>query len=192
MEKRKITVCITATQAGRFLLRERQHRAEKIAYREELEREGMSRLEARLEVARVQADWWPPVESLVAASVRRRLEEDDLAGPWAPLREEEELEMELSGRWPGPRVGGLRQRNYALPSDLVAQLRTASWRVSEGPFRELDRLGIRLAVDTPEELWEVREDLVARLYSPARIVREALDLYPRGASGPRESAPEGN
>ncbi len=188
MEKKKITVCITAAQDGRIRFREKLHRAEKVAYVLELEKEGLSRREARLEVVRVQGDWWPPVEELVAASLRRRLAEEDLAGPWEPLTEVEELQMELSGRWPGPSIGGLRQRNYNLPSDLVKHLRTASWRLSEGPFAELDRLGIRLAVDTPDELWDERDRLVRLLHSPARIVRQALDRYPRGASGDRMGA----
>ncbi|MFF2751101.1 hypothetical protein ACFVVA_36895 [Kitasatospora sp. NPDC058048] len=183
VEKAKVTVCITVAQAGRLAFLEKRNRAEKAAYVLDLESEGMGRREARLEVARVQADWWPPVERLVAASLRRRLGEEDLAGPWEPLTEEEELQMRLSGRWPGPAIGNLRQRNYSLPLDLAVQLRTASWRVSEEPFRELERLGIRLAVETPEDLWGERERLVELLVSPARIVREALDRYPRGASG---------
>ncbi|MFJ2193132.1 hypothetical protein ACIOJE_35185 [Kitasatospora sp. NPDC087861] len=185
VEKSEITVCITAVQAARFQLRDRQHRAEKVAYALELEGEGLSRREARLEVARVQADWWPPAEELVAASLRRRLAEEDVAGPWEPLTEEEELGMELSGRWPGPNIGRLRQRHYSLPSDLVKHLRTASWRLSEGAFAELDRLGIRRAIGTPARLRNERERLVALLCSPAQIVREALDWYPKGASGDR-------
>ncbi|MFJ8301283.1 hypothetical protein ACIQ9R_36030 [Streptomyces sp. NPDC094447] len=115
---------------------------------------------------------------VVADSIRLRLEEEDLRGPWDPLTPEEEEQLRLSGRWPGHNIGGLLQRNYELPSTLLTALRTAAWRVSEGPLGELEEKGLTLySQDLSLEEMEEREELIERVYSPPRIVREALDRY---------------
>jgi hypothetical protein len=179
METEKVTVWITAAQAGRLALLDKRRRLEEAATVRQLVGQGMDRRAARLEVARMRPETWPALAVVVADVVRRRLAEADLAGPWAPLTEAELDGMTLAGRWPGP-SGGIRlqQRNYSLPADLVLQLRTASWRVSEQPLRMLQErglvgAGLRLS---GEELRE-RDELAARLYPPARIVREALEAH---------------
>ncbi|MFJ4342610.1 hypothetical protein [Streptomyces sp. NPDC088915] len=116
--------------------------------------------------------------TIVANAISRRLEEEDLQGPWDPLTDEEEELMMLSGRWPGHNVGDLRQRNYELPSSLLKQLRTASWRVSQGPLADLEEEGLTYhSMDMPPEDVERRNELIEKVYAPPRIVREALDRY---------------
>ncbi|MFE1270554.1 hypothetical protein [Streptomyces sp. NPDC058758] len=124
---------------------------------------------------------------IVADSIRLRLEEEDLRGPWVPLTSEEEEQLRLSGRWPGHNVGGLLQRNYELPSTLLTALRTAAWRVSEGPLAELEEKDLTLySRDLTLEQMEEREELIKRVYSPPRIVREALERYGPKPAGLRE------
>ncbi|WP_435137314.1 hypothetical protein [Actinacidiphila sp. bgisy144] len=175
----KITVWITASQAGRLSLLDRKRRIEEAATIHDLVNRGMDRRTARLEVARMRPGTWPSLSVVVCAAVRRRLADPDLVGPWAPLTEEEAGRMTLAGRWPGPRSEvRLQQRNYMFPDDLASALRTASWRVSERPLRELESRGLvgaslRLSPDQVRQ----RDDLALQLFSPARIVREALEAY---------------
>lgn len=179
METEKVTVWITAAQAGRLALLDKRRRLEEAATVRQLVGRGMDRRAARLEVARMRPENWPALGVVVGEAVRRRLAEGDLVGPWAPLTEEELEGMTLAGRWPGP-SGGIRlqQRNYAFPVDLLLQLRTASWRVSEQPLRTLQErglvgVGLQLSADQLRE----RDELAKRLYPLARIVREALEAY---------------
>ncbi|MBU3865556.1 hypothetical protein KN815_16160, partial [Streptomyces sp. 4503] len=143
MEKLPVTVMIYAYQAGRLDLLKKRQRMEEAATIRALEREGKTRREARIIVARMRPEEWPSLETVVAQAVEQRLAEPDLAGPWRPLTEVEEEELALSGRWPGPNLGvSLSQRNYKLPSELVKRLRTTAWRVSEEPLRELRERGL--------------------------------------------------
>ena len=179
MDKLPVTVMIFARQAARFDLLKKRQELEERATLAALEEEGKERREARKIVARMRPREWPPIESYVAAAVDQRLCEPDLAGPWRPLTDDERAELALSGRWPGPGLGGLVQRNYSLPEELVIRLRTAAWRMSEDALRELRRrrlLGAAvLGLDETQRLQ--RAELVARLYPVPRIVREALTYY---------------
>lgn len=166
----QITVSITPQQAGRFNLRKKRHKIEQAEYLKELEREGIGPRAARVQLALVRPDTWPPLDAVVASAVRRRLAEPDLAGPWEPLTTEEEGEMKLSGRWPGPAPEvRLVERNYLLPSELVKELRTASWRVSAAA---LSQYGPNLGTAERRRLAEL-------IHSPGRIIRQALDRYGR-------------
>ncbi|MFI9332943.1 hypothetical protein ACIGZJ_36085 [Kitasatospora sp. NPDC052868] len=177
-DKTKLTASITVQQAGRLALRSKRYRKEQSEYLEELRKEGLTQREARLEMARVRAEWWPPLEEVVAAALDLRLAEPDLAGPWPELTEEEELGMALSGRWPGPALPArLCQRNYLVPTDLVRRLRTASWRVSAEPLALLGDGGLVRVSHLPGNLQAERERLADLVHSPGRIVRQALDRY---------------
>ncbi|RGD55404.1 hypothetical protein DR950_41820 [Kitasatospora xanthocidica] len=172
----QITVSITPQQASRFNFRKRRHKAEQDEYLKQLREEGMGIREARAELALVRPETWPPLDAVVAGALRRRLAEADLAGPWEPLTREEEGQMKLSGRWPGPAPAGrLVERNYLLPSELVRELRTASWRVSS---KALGQYGADLGAAE-------RRRLAALIHSPGRIIRQALDRY--GRPEPEES-----
>lgn len=180
-----VTVMIYAYQAGRLDLLKKQQRLEEAATIRELEGQGKTRREARIIVARMRPEEWPSLETVVAQAVEQRLDEQDLVGPWRPLTLPEEEELALSGRWPGPSLGvSLSQRNYKLPSDLVKKLRTAAWRVSEQPLRELRErglIGAGLVLGEAEKA--LRDQLAERLYPVPRIVREALARYGPAASG---------
>ncbi|MFJ9523256.1 hypothetical protein ACIRPK_34075 [Kitasatospora sp. NPDC101801] len=152
---------------------------EKAEFLASLRAEGKAGREARLELARVRADWWPPLDVLVAGCLRQRLAEPDLAGPWEPLTEEETLGMTLSGRWPGPAPRTPVRRSYELPSSLVTELRTASWRMSEPSLLRMDRQGLLYGGHWSDSEAAERERLAQLIYSPARIVREALERYAR-------------
>jgi hypothetical protein len=190
MEKVRVTAWITAPQAGALRLVSKRHREEEAAYIRALEKDGMRHREARIAAAAKRREWWPPIEELVAAAVERRLAEPDLAGPWEPLAAWEAGRMALSGRWPGPAVGPrLVQRNWALPIDLVIALRTASWRLSEEPLAELDRrklIGSGRVLSDAERA--ERDRLAELLYSPARIIRQALEPYGSGVRTPETAA----
>ncbi|MFE7665128.1 hypothetical protein [Streptomyces celluloflavus] len=169
-------------QASRLSLLRKRFVLEEQATVEELERQGKSRKEARIIAARMRPAEWPSLNVVVAGAVERRLDEPDLVGPWSPLTERERKEAALSGRWPGPSLGGaLSQRHYAMPSELVERLRTTAWRVSQGPLYELRARGLvgaGLVLRGPERA--VRAELTARLYPVPRIVREALARYGPG------------
>ncbi|WP_138907323.1 hypothetical protein [Streptomyces chryseus] len=186
MNKVPVTVMVYAYQAGRLDLLKKKQAAEERATLAELKRRGKKQKEARIIVARMRPVEWPSLDTVVAGAVERRLAEADLAGPWRPLSVREAEELALSGRWPGPSLGvSMRQRNYKLPAELVNRLRTAAWRVSEEPMRELRERGLigsgRVLDDAEREL---RDQLAARLYPVPRIVREALARY--GPAAPSE------
>ncbi|MFI8992164.1 hypothetical protein ACIG63_45765 [Streptomyces antimycoticus] len=184
MEKLPVTVMIYAYQAGRLDLLKKRQRMEEAATVEELERQGNTRRQARIIVARMRPDEWPSLETVVAQAVELRLAEADLAGPWRPLTVAEEEELALSGRWPGPSMGvSMSQRNYKFPSDLVKRLKTAAWRVSEQPLRELRERGLvgaGLVLDDDQRA--LRDRIAERLYPVPRVVREALARYGPAAS----------
>lgn len=139
MTKTPVTVMIYAYQAARLDLVKRQQRLEEKATVNALVNQGNTRRQARIIVARMRAEEWPPLETIVAAAVEQRLDEPDLVGPWPELTDFEQAGLALSGRWPGPSLGvSMVQRNYDFPSTLVKRLRTAAWRVSEEPLRELN------------------------------------------------------
>ncbi|WP_433860359.1 hypothetical protein [Streptomyces kronopolitis] len=175
-QKTRITVWIFATQGGRLAKLAKQQREEKKATVKALIAEGKKPRAARIVVAGMS---WPTLEETVTDAVRLRLTEPDLAGPWRPLSKAEAAELALSGRWPGASKGiSLVERNYALPSDLVVSLRTASWRVSEKTLRELDRRGlVGSGVKLTEEQRQQRDELAERLHSPGRIVRQGLARF---------------
>lgn len=179
MEKTSVTVMIYAYQAGRLDLLKKQQVMEEKATLAALENQGNTRRQTRIIVARMRPDEWPSLETVVARAIEQRLDESDLAGPWRPLTSDEEEELALSGRWPGPSMGiSMSQRNYGLPSELVKRLRTASWRVSEEPMRELRELGlVGAGLVLSDAQKERRDELAVRLYPVPRIVREALARY---------------
>ncbi|MFI1869705.1 hypothetical protein [Streptomyces jumonjinensis] len=146
----------------------------------------MTKRQARIAAARMRPDRWPGLETVVALAVEHRLAEADLAGPWAELTEAEAAELALSGRWPGPSLQiSLVQRNYKLPAATVTAMRTAAWRLSEEPLRELRKRGLvgaGLVLDREER--RIRDELAARLYPVPRIIREALGRY--GPATPNE------
>lgn len=139
--------------------------------------EGKNRREARMEVAEMRAEHWPPTEVIVAAAVAERLAQEDLAGPWETLTAWELRRVALSGRWPGPDVGGLVKRAYALPDELALALRTASWRVSSGPLERLYAQGLVGGGGWSADQLRTQAELVEQLHSPGRIVRQALVRY---------------
>lgn len=179
MEKTSVTVMIYAYQAGRLDLLKKQQVMEEKATLAALVNQGNTRRQARIIVARMRPAEWPSLETVVARAVEQRLDEPDLAGPWRPLTADEEDELALSGRWPGPSMGiSMAQRNYGLPSDLVKRLRVASWRVSETPMRELRELGlVGAGLVLSAEQKARRDELAVRLYPVPRIIREALARY---------------
>ena len=61
---------------------EREWVAQRVAH-------GVKPRDARAEAARLRPERWPTQDVLVTAAVRKRLEREDLAGPWAPLTEAE-------------------------------------------------------------------------------------------------------
>jgi len=183
----KTTVWITASQAGALRLLSKTHRKEQEETLNEMLRRGIPKRDARIEVMGMRAEYWPHLEDVVASALGQRLAEPDMAGPWQPLTETEGAAMRLSGRWPGPDIGALVQRNYALPSDLAEQLRTVSWRMSAEPLDELRRREAFGRGTDPR----TEAQLIAALHSPGRIVRQALGRYgPTASPGTRD--PEGS
>jgi hypothetical protein len=185
IDKTPVTVWIYAYQAARFGALKKIQAAEERAEIGRFVALGNTTKEARILVARMRPERWPGLETLVAAAVERRLAEPDLASPWRELTEGEEEELALSGRWPGASLGvSMVQRNYKLPSSLVTQLRTAAWRKSEEPLRELrgrGLVGAGLVLSDAQKA--VRDELAAQLYPVPRIVREALARYESSAHG---------
>ena len=150
--------------------------------------------QARLEARRRRPELWPTLDEFVERALRRRLAERDLAGPWEPLTPEEAQAATLSGRWVGKNYPGrLTTRSYTLPTALINQLRTTAVRVSEDPLRTLAELGLTYnSLSYSAEQRDVREELVARVFSPPRIVRQALERHgpwPRDAYPPSAEAP---
>lgn len=156
-------------------------RAAEQAWIAEEVKKGRDRREVRAEAMGLRPKRWPVQDVLVTNAVRRRLEREDLAGPWEPLTRAEAGRLRLAGRWPGPDMTGLvAERQFGLPAELVTQLRTASWRVSEEWLRLLEEEDL---VGRPLEDWERerRDELAAHLLSPARD-------RPPGALGPVRAA----
>jgi hypothetical protein len=135
--------------------------------------------QARLEARRRRSELWPTLDEYVEQAVRQRLAEEDLAGPWEPLTPEEEEAATLSGRGIGKNYPGfLITRAYDLPPSLVRELRTAAIRVSEGPLEELEAEGLLYnSLDYTEEERVKRDELVEKVFSAPRIVRQALERY---------------
>ncbi|MFH8350233.1 hypothetical protein [Streptomyces sp. NPDC018045] len=179
MDIEPMTIWVTASQGARLAAMKKRFRLEESAYIEELKGEGKTSREARAEAAAQRAEWWPSVTDLVAAAVRRRLAEPDLAGPWAPLSRAERAQLALAGAWPGPHPGGLVERKYQFPSDLAMSLRTAAWRVSEHALAELRARGLVGTGDLGLSGAQVRtrHELIEKLHPPGRIVRQALTRH---------------
>ncbi|MFG3229890.1 hypothetical protein ACGF07_34595 [Kitasatospora sp. NPDC048194] len=179
MDSGKLSVSLSVQLAAQLDLRKRRHQQERADYKKQLEGEKMSPRAIRLELARVAPDWWPSLDVLVSGCVRRRLAEPDLAGPWAPLTEEEAVGLRLSGRWPGPAVRTPVRRSYLLPSDLIRDLRTASWRVSAPALETFERQGLTYDGHWSASQLAERRRLAEQIHSPSRIVRQALERYAR-------------
>ncbi|KIF04728.1 hypothetical protein PL81_16935 [Streptomyces sp. RSD-27] len=151
--------------------------------------EGLTGSAARLTVRRMRsAELWPTLNLIVQSAIERRLAENDLAGPWASLTQDEEELATLSGRGVGRHYpGSLVSRSYELPYLLVKELRTASIRVSEEPLAKLEELGLTYqSLDYTAEEQEQRDELIAAVYSVPRIIRQGLERY---GPWPREETP---
>jgi hypothetical protein len=174
MDKQRITVWVTGSIKSRLEAASAKTRVEERAWIDEQVSRGMDLRKARMEALRLRPHLWPGPDALAAAAIRRRLEQEDLAGPWEPLTEDEERRLQLSGRWPGPDVGGLVvERQFGLPSALLLELRTAAWRVSEPWLQLLEDEGlVNVQLNAAER--ERRDELAAQLMPVPRIVREAL------------------
>lgn len=175
-----MTVWITAAQASGLALLDKRRRLEEQETKAQLIRSGLTSNEARIQIIHMRPEHWPALEDIVASSLRRRLADEDLAREWDPLTRDELDRLMLCGRWPGPNNGiRLAQRNYDFPADLVLQLRTAAWRMSERALAELhERRLVGSGKKLTEEQRRVRDELALQLYPPARIVRQALTNYP--------------
>lgn len=140
---------------------------------------GITRDEARLAARRRRSELWPTLDQYVERAIRQRLAEADLAGPWEPLTVMEEEFATLAGRGIGKNYpGSLITRTYELPLPLLKQLRTAAIRVSEEPLKEMEELGLLYStLDYTFEEYEKREELVKRVMSVPRIVRQALERF---------------
>jgi len=136
---------------------------------------GKEKKAARAEAARVRPERWPTQDVLVTAAVCRYLQTPDLAGPWEPLTAVELGQMRLAGRWPGPQIGGLvTERQFGFPAEVVLQVRTASYRISEPWLKQLKEEGL-VGVKLDAEDRARRDTLAANLVTPAQIIRRALD-----------------
>ncbi len=175
-----MTVWITAAQASALRLLDKRRRLEEQETKAQLIRSGLTPNEARIRIINMRPETWPPLEDIVASSLRRRLGDEDLAREWDPLTPDELDRLKLSGRWPGPNTGvRLSQRNYDFPADLALQLRTTAWRMSERALAELHEQGlVGSGKRLTEEQRRLRDELALQLYPPARIVRQALTDYP--------------
>ncbi|MFD4933374.1 hypothetical protein [Streptomyces virginiae] len=141
------------------------------------------------EARRLRAELWPTLDDVVQRAVRARLAEDDLAGPWEPLSAEELEAASTQGRGVGSKnyPGTLVVRAYDLPISLLVQLRITAVRVSEAPLAELEELGLTYnSLDYTEEERTQREEVVQRIFSAQRIVRQGLERY---GPWPREDRP---
>lgn len=188
---------LSVQQAGRLRSLIRRHRKAETQFVNELVEEraaaltepvdtpqwerAVSRLrrQARMEAAEVRPVRWPALDVLMERALTERLQLPDLAGPWLPLTPGELTRLSLSGRWPACLSGcerGTAERAFTLDEDLVLQLRTAAWRISEPVLKELEEKNlIGPQRDLSEEAQEERERLAAKLYPSSRIAREAVE-----------------
>ncbi|MFC8538027.1 hypothetical protein ACFUJY_29505 [Streptomyces sp. NPDC057249] len=183
-QRKTCSFAIDARHASRFTAIRKKQRREMEFWALELARKSkgkITRAQARLEARRQRPAMWPTLDEYVERAIRLRLAEDDLSGPWEPLTTAEEEEASLSGRGIGKNYKGrgrLVVRTYDLPSSLVNELRATAVRVSEAPLEELEELGLLYnSLSYSEEEREQRDALVERVFSAARIVREALERY---------------
>ncbi|MEU7228875.1 hypothetical protein [Streptomyces chrestomyceticus] len=139
----------------------------------------ITRTQARLEARRRRSELWPTLDEYVERAVRQRLAEEDLAGPWEPPTTAEEEAATLSGRGVSKNYPGfLITRAYDLPPSLIRELRTAAIRVSEEPLEELEAEGLLYySLDYTEQERAKRDELVEKVFSAPRIVRQALERY---------------
>lgn len=174
MEIQRITVWVTGQiKSSLDAHRDKCARAETAFVQGQIDR-GVKKRVARAEAALVRAERWPTQDVLVTRAVRTYLERPHLAGPWEPLSPAEAGRMRLAGRWPGPKMGDLvTERQFGLPVEVVLQVRTASWRISEPFLKQLEEEGLlgRL-LDAPERAR--RDDLAGNLLTPGQIIRDAL------------------
>ncbi|MEV0487268.1 hypothetical protein AB0I69_42550 [Streptomyces sp. NPDC050508] len=181
-DRRTYSFAIDVQHASRFTAIRRKQRREMAEWAHELaynSKGKITRAEARLEARRRRPELWPTLDEYVERAVRKRLAEEDLAGPWEPLTVAETEAATLSGRGFGKHYPGhLITRAYDLPPSLVRALRTAAIRVSEEPLAELDELGLLYnSLNYTIEEQEQRTELVERVLSAPRIVRQALERY---------------
>lgn len=178
----RCSFAIDVEHAKRFSdLRKEQRRAmaEWARERAEKSRGRITSAQARLEARRRRSELWPTLDQYVERALRKRLAEEDLLGPWEPLTPEEEEIAVLSGRGIGKNYPGyLATRAYNLPVSLLQQLRTTAIRVSEEPLKELEERGLLYATQLYSgEDYVKREELVEKVMSAPRIVRQALERY---------------
>ncbi len=188
MDFDKFTFAIDAIHAARLTAIKKKNARGMADHTRELKNSGMGSHEARLLTRRMRSESWPTLSDIVARAIRQRLEEEDLAGPWAPLTQEEREVASLSGRGFGRNYPGvLVSRTYELPISLVEELRTASIRVSEEPLAKLDELGLTYnSLDYTVEEQEERDQLIELVFSAPRVVRQGLERY---GPWPREEYP---
>ncbi|MGW3491521.1 hypothetical protein [Streptomyces sp. NRRL F-5630] len=199
MDQIRITLTLSAQQAGRLRALVRKNRKGETQFTEELvEQRAQSlteavdspqweravrqlRRQARIEAAEVRPERWPALDVLMGRALEARLELPDTAGPWLPLTRTEQTRLSLSGRWPACVSGcerGTAERAFTLDADLVVRLRTAAWRISEPVLEELEEKGLTgLRSALSEEDRAERERLAAQLFPSSRIAREAVENH---------------
>ncbi|MFJ2833596.1 hypothetical protein ACIPC1_39665 [Streptomyces sp. NPDC087263] len=197
MTRKRITLQLSVQQAGRLRALIRRHRKAETQFVNELVEERAAALtervhtppwerdvtrlrrQARMEAAEVRPVRWPALDVLMGRALQERLQLPDLAGPWLPLTPGELTRLSLSGRWPACLSGcehGTAERAFTLDEDLVLQLRTAAWRISEPVLKEMEEKHlIGPQRDLSEEAQAERERLAALLYPSSRIAREAVE-----------------
>ncbi|MGW7090050.1 hypothetical protein ACWGH2_42075 [Streptomyces sp. NPDC054871] len=181
-DKVRYSFAIDAKHASRFTAIRKKQRWDMADWAHEFAHNSKGEVtlaQARLEARRRRPELWPTQDEYVERALRQRLAEEDMAGPWEPLTAAEEEAATLSGRGFGKHYPGiLITRAYNLPPSLVKQLRTAAIRVSEEPLAELEELGLLYqSLDYDMEEQEKRSELVERVFSAPRIVRQALERY---------------
>ncbi|MEU9796936.1 hypothetical protein AB0E27_41435 [Streptomyces sparsogenes] len=199
MTKKRITLQLSVQQAGRLRLLIKGHREAETRFVGSLVEERAATLteppdsaaweravarlrrQARIEAAVVRPTLWPSLDVLMERALGERLQLPDTAGPWLPLSRSEQTRLSLSGRWPACLSGcerGTAERAFTLDGDLVLQLRTAAWRISEPVLKELEEKNlIGPQRDLSEEARAERERLAAQLYPSSRIAREAVENH---------------
>ncbi|MFI9052431.1 hypothetical protein [Streptomyces sp. NPDC053427] len=190
-ERKTYSFAIDVQHASRFTAIRKKQRREMADWASELaynSKGKITRAQARLEARRRRPELWPTLDEYVEQAMRKRLAEEDLAGPWEPLTPAEEEVATLSGRGFGKHYPGyLITRAYDLPPSLVRQLRTAAIRVSEKPLTELEELGLLYhSLHYTMEEQQQRDELVGKVISAPRIVRQALERY---GPWPRDERP---